>query len=293
MVSSNVLQTLEEDDDENLFQILVARNLCLQWLVYDVLDNYSDGYQWWVKPRSTAWFYEFLMGYYGDDRWIENMHMTRSTFGELCEILGPSIIKQDTNYRRAIPVFARVGTAMYKLISGDGFGKVSEKFAMGKTSVRRVLHEVCMALGDCLGHLISLPVGQELVDVMTEFHEQCGIPNISGAVDVTHIAIVAPNTPYYRDYHKFKGYSICLQAVCDASWRFRDIYVGMPGSVNDTRVLKYSSLWDRACGRLVLKEDPLTLPWRAPVRPFLLADLGYPVMSWLIIPIRHLDAHGF
>ncbi|CAM6116980.1 unnamed protein product [Calypogeia fissa] len=68
MVSSNVLQTLEEDDDENLFQILVARNLCLQWLVYDVLDNYSDGYQWWVKPRSTAWFYKFLMGYYGDDR---------------------------------------------------------------------------------------------------------------------------------------------------------------------------------------------------------------------------------
>ncbi|CAM6121699.1 unnamed protein product [Calypogeia fissa] len=106
MVSSNVLQTLEEDDDENLFQILVARNLCLRWLVYDVLDNYNDGYQWWVKPKITAWFYEFLMGYYGDDRWIENMRMTRSTFGELCEILGPSIIKQDTNYRRAIPEFA-------------------------------------------------------------------------------------------------------------------------------------------------------------------------------------------
>lgn len=57
-------------------------------------------------------------------------------------------------------------------------------------------------------------------------------------------------------------------------------------------VLKYSSIYDRARWNVILNEDPLTLSWQVCVRPYLLEDLGHPLLSWLIIPIFHLDAHG-
>jgi hypothetical protein len=33
----------------------------------------------WVKPKSTTWFSQFLLTKYGDDGWVENFKMTKST----------------------------------------------------------------------------------------------------------------------------------------------------------------------------------------------------------------------
>jgi hypothetical protein len=56
-----------------------------------------------------------------------------------------------------------------------------------------------------------------------------------GAIDGTHINISKPRhgaEDYY--YFKFGGYTLNCQAVVDSNKRFLDLYIGMPGSTNDT-----------------------------------------------------------
>ncbi|XP_038139538.1 protein ALP1-like [Cyprinodon tularosa] len=73
--------------------------------------------------------------------------------------------------------------------------------------------------------------------------------------------------------------SIILQAVCDHQGRFIDTYVGWPGSVHDSRVLRNSPLYRRAIypppGHLILADGgypclqhplPLITPFKRPVQ---------------------------
>jgi hypothetical protein len=70
------------------------------------------------------------------------------------------------------------------------------------------------------------------------------MPSVQGALDYTHIAISKPAS-YLEDYWYFKtgAYSMVAQAVVNIKKLFTSIYVGLPGSVNDQRVLRRSGLW--------------------------------------------------
>ena len=64
------------------------------------------------------------------------------------------------------------------------------------------------------------------------------------AIDRTHFDIKKP-TIALEDYFYFKigGYSMHCQAIIEKNKRFLDVYVGMPGSMNDSCVLKGSTLY--------------------------------------------------
>jgi hypothetical protein len=65
-----------------------------------------------------------------------------------------------------------------------------------------------------------------------------------GAIDCTHIHIEKPAIGA-EDYFYFKcgGYTLNCQAVVNSRKRFLDLYLGMSGSTNDTRVLRRSTLY--------------------------------------------------
>ncbi|KAK7880178.1 hypothetical protein WMY93_033160 [Mugilogobius chulae] len=89
-----------------------------------------------------------------------------------------------------------------------------------------------------------------------------------GAVDGCHIRIKPPNHNK-EDYFNYKQfYSIHMQAICDFSGQFLNIFIGFPGSVHDTRVLKNSPVYVHA-------QYP-------PAGYFLLGDGGYPCIQWPI-----------
>lgn len=53
----------------------------------------------------------------------------------------------------------------------------------------------------------------------------------AGAIDGTHIAIIAPKEDH-TDYVNRKGYhSVVMQALVDCSYLFRDVVIGWPVSV--------------------------------------------------------------
>ena len=107
-------------------------------------------------------------------------------------------------------------------------------FSVPKATVHRVIHRVAQSIWNNLNRVISIPQAyEELKAVGTP-----AFANVVGAIDGTHIRIKPPQR-HRLDYLNYKNfYSINMQAICDAKGTFLDIFVGYPGSVHDTRVMK-------------------------------------------------------
>ena len=89
---------------------------------------------------------------------------------------------------------------------------------------------VCTAMAETiLDKYMKFPANDDLQHVFDGFDNTWGFPDCAGAVDCTHIPIIAQESAN-GDYENRKGwYSIILQAVCDHNYIITDINDGWPG----------------------------------------------------------------
>jgi hypothetical protein len=148
-------------------------------------------------------------------------------------------------------------------------------FVVGKSICYAILRETVRTINDCLRHEIKWPTGERLQQVQRDFQQLCGLPSVVGAIDGTHINISKPRygaEDYY--YFKFGGYTLNCQAVVDNNKRFMDLYLGMPGSTNDARVLQQSSLYHLAMSEKLFDACHDVEGFN----PYLLGDSSYPLL---------------
>lgn len=159
----------------------------------------------------------------------------------------------------------------------------SELFAIGRSTVSKILRDVVHAINDTFRQEISWPAGDRMLETQEKFSDLCGLPTVVGAIDGMQVSIAKPDFGA-ADYYYFKtgGYSMNCQAVVDSEKRFLDLYVGMHGSTNDCRMLRRSSLHAMAVhGNLF--DAAYSVDGYS---PYLLGDLGYPLLPWLLVPHR-------
>lgn len=140
----------------------------------------------WVKPRSKVWFSIFVMTVYDDERWVANFRLTKDALFRLSNVLMPHIIKQNTKFREAILVKIRVAAAIFKLVKGSNFNVVSEMFAIGPSTVSKVLREVVTTVNIVSKDEIRWPNSARALQNMVAFKDYCRLPSIIGAIDGTH-----------------------------------------------------------------------------------------------------------
>jgi hypothetical protein len=73
------------------------------------------------------------------------------------------------------------------------------------------------------------------------------------------------------------------QAVVDVNKLFTSVYIGLPGSMNDQRVLRRSGLWHQVVQRGLMNADS---GFQDGIPPYLLGDKGYPLLNWIIVPFK-------
>jgi hypothetical protein len=62
------------------------------------------GTKWYVKPRSTCWFDEYLFNIYTPEMFYDILRMRRRTFDRIVHDLRPFISGQHTHWRQPISV---------------------------------------------------------------------------------------------------------------------------------------------------------------------------------------------
>jgi hypothetical protein len=131
---------------------------------------------------------------------------------------------------------------------------------------------VSIALSQKVKQFIDFPkTNEDLIKVKQDFYAIKQMPNVIGAIDGTHIEIIAPNKEIESDYVNRKNrHSINVQAICNSDLKFTNIVVKYPGRVHD------SFIWNN-CGLKYYFDNNNINGW-------LLGDCGYPLEKNLMTP---------
>ena len=113
---------------------------------------------------------------------------------------------------------------------------------------------------------IYIPKKEEILRVFEDFEQVSYLPRVSGAIDGSHIHIIAPSEDEYVCVNRKRYHSINIQAVCNANLIFRDVVAKWPGSHHDSFILEASTKHDR------FESGEFGNYW-------LLGDNGYPLNS--------------
>ncbi|XP_049436834.1 uncharacterized protein LOC125891523 [Epinephelus fuscoguttatus] len=159
---------------------------------------------------------------------------------------------------------------LFWLASGTSYRVVSRMFGMPCSTVHRIVHRVTEEVVAIRHRVIYLPKTTDDLAAVTQrfagLARHRAFLKAAGAIDGCHVRIKPPSSSDGQCYRNRKLFaSIILQAVCDHLGRFIDMYVGWPGSVHDSRVLRHSPLYRRAI--------------YPPPGYFILADGGYPCLQ--------------
>ena len=235
----------------------------------------------WMKQRSHAFFDEVVSGW-SDEEWKQKFRVSRETFKVLCNKLKPSLERRVLT-RQPLSVNQRVAVTLWRLGTNVEFRTISHLFGVGISTACVTVREVCSVIVEKLAaKFIAVPCGNELKAVVEAFSNKWGFPQCVGAIDGSHIPIIAPKDNATDYFNRKKFHSIVLQALVNYEYKFMDIYVGWSGSVHDARVLSNSSLFNKC-------EDGILLPnWTKNINgvhiPLLiLGDPAYP-LTWLMKP---------
>ncbi|KAJ1110785.1 hypothetical protein NDU88_008131 [Pleurodeles waltl] len=137
-----------------------------------------------------------------------------------------------------------------------------------------VLSRVLSALLKHVRSYIIFPQVEDLATVKGDFCALGHIPNIIGAIDGTHVALVPPRRSE-QVYRNRKSYhSMNVQMVCLADQYISQVNAMFPGSVHDAYILRNSSI-------------PYVMGQLQRHHVWLLGDSGYPNLSWLLTPVRN------
>ena len=197
--------------------------------------------------------------------------MTKETFMYVCQQVGPMLFKQDTNRRKAILVETRVAIAITRLASGSSPYIIANSYRVGISTIHAIVLDFCHALNFfCRNSFIRWPTSSCVQDISRNF-ETHGIPYIAGAIDGSHIPILAPREHAVHYYCRKGFHSVLLQRVVDHSCCFWDYDIGWCGSIHDYNLFVKSSI-GKYC-------------FEGKLNPYaLLDDATYQPHPWMLIP---------
>ena len=187
--------------------------------------------------------------------------------------LFPDLQPAGPGRREPVSVEKQLLMTLWYVGGNDVVRRIADRFGVSESTMVVCRDKIISVLLKLKEKLIRWPKPQELQQEVQEFARRNGFPGIVGAIDGTHIGIKAPREYPERYFNRKQFYSIQLQGVCKTNRQFTHVFVGYPGSVHDSRVLRTSDLWHTGlakCNNVY----------------HLLGDGGYPLRKWLLTPYR-------
>lgn len=92
---------------------------------------------------------------------------------------------------------------------------------MAHNTIANIVYETCEAIWNifCLKHM-AIPTTDDFYKIANEFEQLWNFPNCVGCLDGKHLRIKCPNNSGYQFYNYKKYFSIHLQGIADANYKF-------------------------------------------------------------------------
>ena len=124
------------------------------------------------------------------------------------------------------------------------YAALAVSFRLGISTIRYIIEEVCEAIWKTRAPLHKpLPITELLLATSKEFYLKWNFPNCVGSIDGKHIWLKCPSNSGSIYYNYRHYYSIVLQGLADARYRYIAIDVGAYGKQSDSGVFRHSSLY--------------------------------------------------
>ena len=228
----------------------------------------------WMYDRSTLFADRLLFGCYSVKLFKQHTRLLPETFDYLCGVLSPSLSRKDTKFRASIPLRNWVALSLNRLSSGNSLRGCAETYGIHESTASIIVRDFCAAIEK---HLKPLVIEKQsratLSRIAAEFEELRGLPYVIGAVDGSHIPIIAPPIDPTSYYCRKGFYSALLQGVVDNKCRFWDYDFGWAGLCHNWTLFRNSDI-----GKIVMKGE--LLPYK------LMSDATYPMRPWFYFPFK-------
>ena len=151
--------------------------------------------------------------------------MSNETFLYHCNKLSPAALtRSDTMFRKCVSVQQHVAVTLWCLATPTEYRTIAHLFGIAHSTVCEIVHETCRSIVEVLlKDYIKFPSGDQVVD---EFKGKWAVPQCFGAIDGSHVPISPPSNLHTVYYNRKGWYSMLIQGLVDAKYRFLDVCIG-------------------------------------------------------------------
>eukprot|EP00252_Welwitschia_mirabilis_P026028 TRINITY_DN8338_c2_g1_i1.p1 TRINITY_DN8338_c2_g1~~TRINITY_DN8338_c2_g1_i1.p1 ORF type:complete len:438 (+),score=63.20 TRINITY_DN8338_c2_g1_i1:117-1430(+) len=218
-----------------------------------------------------------------NNQWRTAYGLSYSLFVLLLEELRPHI---PANAIPSMPLQSALAMVLSRLSQGRSSRAISKTLNnFSPWEVSRITNLITRTIATKLyNRYIKIPSGSALQQIMNGFRNMTGLPNMCGAINGSHVKLAKRPSQQEELYMSRYGfYSVLLQAVSDHRRVFWDVCVRAPGASDNVTHLRESSIFGKLLSGQVLRESLISLKG-ATVRPYIVGDLSYPLLSFLMTP---------
>ena len=153
-------------------------------------------------------------------------------------------LESPTRRNYALPAELKLLATLRFYACGSFQQVVGDTVHIAQPTMSRVIAVVTTTLNHSLKRIIKFPRQEDTPQLCADFYKIARFPGVMGVVDGTHVWILGPSFHEWRYVNRKNWYSIKVQVVFDAHFRFINVVARWPGSTHDSVVLRESAVTD-------------------------------------------------
>ncbi|KAE8672833.1 putative nucleic acid binding protein [Hibiscus syriacus] len=219
-----------------------------------------------------------------DAEWRSLYGLSYPVFTTVVEKLKPFIAASNLS----LPSDYAVAMVLSRLCHGYSAKTIASRSSLDPYIVSKITNMVTRLLATKLyPEFIKIPGSRRrLIETTQGFEELTSLPNICGAIDgspikVRGLKLDQNSTSSYKCKYGYD--SVLLQVVADHRKIFWDICVKAPGGADDATHFRDSLLYNRLTSGDIVWDKVINVRGHH-VRPYIVGDWCYPLLSFLMTP---------
>ncbi|XP_047983439.1 protein ALP1-like [Salvia hispanica] len=222
-----------------------------------------------------------------DAQWRSLYGLSYPVFTTVVEKLKPYI----TQSQLSLPSDYAVAMVLSRLAHGLSLKTLASRYALEPYLISKITNMVTRLLATKLyPEFIKIPVARRrLVETTQGFQEITPLPNVCGAIDTTPVKLhkLSPDAINGSMYYCKYGFpSLLLQVVADHKKIFWDVCVKAPGGHEDADHFRDSLLYNKLISSDIVWDKAVSVKGQ-PVRPYIVGDWSFPLLSFLMTPFSY------